>query len=1037
MRITAFSVRNPQFTLVALLCLLALGVTSLMTIPRSEDPYFPTPNYLVVAVYPGASAEEVEQDVAAPLEEELAELGELKHLRTRIEDGVAVIQVEFEAGIDTARKEDEVRRQVAAAQGDLPDGVRDVDVKHLETTNVAILQLALVTDAPDAAALRTASERLIPRLERVPGVKGVDGWGTPDLEARVELDLGRMAAAGLSATQLIGLLGGSNASIPGGDVALGGRRFDVQTSGALAGEAELRDLVISPGTGAQVRLADVADVEVRPADATYVARFDGARAAFVTVTMRDGENIFSVRDAVLDVIAAERGRLPPGVRLEVGFDQSVNVDHRLGGLRRDFAIAIVLVLVTLLPLGLRASLVVMVAIPTSLALGVAALHLLGFSLNQLSIVGFVIALGLLVDDSIVVAENIARHLREGKGRVEAAIAASRQIGIAVVGCTATLIFAFLPLLFLPGNAGTFIRSLPVAVVVTIAASLLVSLTLIPFLASRVMQRGAAAGHADHGNLAFRVMNRAIEAAYRPVLALAMRRKAATLVVATALVAGAFALIPRIGFSLFPKAGIPQVMVRITAAEGTSLDGTDAIARAAEAIVRAEPAVAHVLTSVGQGNPQVYYNVGPRAPSPVVADLFVQLHHYDVDATPAMLDRLRAALRRIPGAEIDVREFENGPPIEAPIAIRVFGDDLDELRRQAGVVAERLAALPGTRDVRNPLAIGRTDLEVAIDPGRAALAGVTEVDVDRTVRLSLTGLTVGTLRQPGGDEIDLVVGLPRERRPDLGALDAALVPTVTGGHVPLAQVAEARLRSSPRLIQRDGRERVVTVTAEVETSANAQQVTRAALASMAALELPDDLRWEAGGLVESQQESFAGMGPAILIAVFGVLAILVLEFRSFAATLIVASVIPLGTAGGLLALYLFGETLSFVATIGFIALVGIEVKNSILLVDFTNQLRAEGLSLDDAIRRAGEIRFFPILLTSLTAIGGLVPLVLEYSAMYSPLALVLIGGLISSTILSRLVTPVMSRLLLPKHHPVGELATGDAAAATPGDAPTAG
>ncbi len=1023
MKITAFSVRNPQFTLVAFLCLVALGIFSLRTIPRSEDPYFPTPNYLIVAVYPGASAEEVERDVAADLEEELAELADLKHLRTRIEDGVAVIQAEFEAGIDTARKEDEVRRQVASAQAGLPDGVREVEVTHLETTNVAVLQLALV--APDAslADLRHEAERLVPLLERVKGVKGVDGWGYPELEARVELDLGKLARSGLSTAQVIGLVGGGNASIPGGDIALGGRRFDVQTSGAYDSEAELRQTVLSPAAGGVVTLGDVADVTIRPGDQTYQARFDGAAAAFLTVTMRDGENIFAVRDAAMAVARAETAHLPAGMHLEVGFDQSRNVDHRLGGLQRDFMIAIALVLITLIPLGLRASLVVMVAIPTSLALGVAALHLLGFSLNQLSIVGFVIALGLLVDDSIVVAENIARHLRDGLSRTDAAIAASRQIGVAVLGCTATLIFAFLPLLFLPGNAGTFIRSLPVAVVVTIAASLLVSLTLIPFLASRVMKAGKAGddGH-DHGNLAFRVMNRGIEAAYRPVLALAMRRPVVTLVVSAALVAGAVSLVPRIGFSLFPKAGIPQVMVKITAAEGTSQAGTDAIARAAESIVRAEPDVAHVLTSVGQGNPQVYYNVGPRARSPVVADLFVQLAHYDTATTPAMLDRLRAQLATVPGAEIDVREFENGPPIDAPIAIRVFGDDLDELRRLSGEVATMLRGLPGTRDVRDPLAITRTDAEVVFDARRAAMAGVVELDVDRTVRLALTGLTIGKLRQAGGEEIDLVVGTPRPARPTLAALDGLEIPTVTGAVVPLRQIADVELRPSPRLIQRDGRQRVVTITAEVTTGNNTQAVTNAAMTRMATVALPDGYRWEAGGLIESQKESFGGMGPAILIAVFGVLAILVLEFRSFAATLIVASVIPLGTAGGLVALYLAGETLSFVATIGFVALVGIEVKNSILLVDFTNQLRAEGMPLDQAIRRAGEVRFFPILLTSLTAIGGLVPLVIEYSAMYSPLALVLIGGLISSTILSRLVTPVMSKLLLPKQHAVGHLPT---------------
>jgi multidrug efflux pump subunit AcrB len=1010
MRITSFSVKNPQFTLVAFLCVAALGVYSFFAIPRAEDPYFPTPNYSVVAIYPGASAEQVEREVADEIEEQLAELGEIKHLRTRIEDNVAFILVEFEAGIDTSEKEDEVRRQVAAARPNLPPGVKSVEVKHFETTNVAILQLALTAkDGASPAQIEATADKLVKRLEAVHGVKDVEGWAYPEQVARVELDPGRLARHNLSSGQVIAALSGANASIPGGDVALGDRKFDVKTSGAYDRVEDITHTVLTPGAGQIVTVGDVADVVLRPADDTYLGRYNGERAAFITVQMREGENIFAVRDAALATVDGFRAELPPGMAIDVGFDQSKNVAHRLGGLERDFAIAIVLVLITLIPLGLRASLVVLVSIPTSLAIGVALLYGLGYSLNQLSIVGFVLALGLLVDDSIVVAENIARHLRDGMSRTDAAIAASKQIGIAVVGCTATLIFAFVPLLFLPGNAGAFIRSMPVAVVVTIAASLVVSLTLIPFLASRIM-KGHGGGKHD-GNLAYRAMSKAIETAYRPVLAAAMRRPLVTLALTAAVVAGAFALVPRIGFSLFPTAGIPQVMVKIETPDGTSLAGTDAVAREAEAIVRATPGVTAVLTSVGQGNPQVYYNVGPRQQSSTVADLFVQLDHYDAAGTPALLDRLRADLAAIPGAEITVREFENGPPIEAPIAIRVFGDDLAELRRQATAVADTLAHIPGTRDVRNPLAIGRTDVEVELDAQRAALTGVAEVEVDRAVRLAVTGLTVGTLQQGEGEEIDLVVGLPRPARPDLGALDRLEIPTVTGGHVPFAHVADLRLVSSPRLIQHDGRQRVVTVTAEVMTNANAARVTQDALARVDALPLPAGYRWEAGGLVESQKESFGGMGPAILIALFGVLAILVLEFKSFSATLIVASVIPLGAAGGLVALFLAGETLSFTASIGFVALIGIEVKNSILLVDFTNQLRAEGVPLDEAIRRAGETRFFPILLTSMTAIGGLIPLVLEHSKLYSPLAIVLIGGLVSSTILSRLVTPVMSKLLL--------------------------
>lgn len=1017
MKISAFSVRNPQFTLVAFLCLAFLGVGAFRTIPRAEDPYFPLPLNTVVAIYPGATPRQVEHEVVDELEEKIAEIAQIKRIKTRIVANVALLLVEFEPGVDTEKKHDELVRVIDAARPDLPTDLRSIEVEQVDTTNVNIMQLALV--APDGAwgEIQATAEHIVRRLEGLPGIKNVEDHGIPAREARVELDLGKLARASVPVEQVIGAVRGGNASVPGGDVDLGNRRFVVETSGAYASLEEIANTVIAGTAAGALHVRDVATVSLRAEPIDEITRYDGQRAALISLTMREGENIFSVREAVGAELRSIAGTLPTGMKLEVAFDQSANVARRLGGLERDFAIAIVLVLITLIPLGWRASLLVMVSIPMSIAMGVFALKALGFSLNQLSIVGFVIALGLLVDDSIVVAENIARWIRDGASRQDAAIQATRQIGVAVLGCTATLVFAFVPLLFLPGNAGEFIRSLPVAVVVTILASLVVSLTLIPFLASTFLK-----GDDEHGNWAFRVTSRLIERAYRPVLAFVMRYPRVTLITCAAVVAGAFSLVPRIGFSLFPKAGIPQVLINVRTPDGSTLDYTDRITRQVEAIGASMPGVRTTMATVGVGHPQLYYNRVPASPSPEIADVVLLLAHYDADATPRMLDDLRARLAVVPGAEVSIREFENGPPLEAPIAIRIFADDLDVLRTTSAQVAAVLTATPGTRDVRDPLFARRTDLAITVDERKAGLLGVAPLEVDKATRLAVRGLPAGTLREDNGDELDLVVGLPGMLPNDLSTLERVSVPSLAGEQLPLAQVADVQMRNKASLIDHHNRQRVVTVTADVGSHANARAVTDDALARLAALELPAGVRWEAAGLVETQEESFSGLGPAVTIAIFGVLAILILEFRSFASTLIVFAVVPLGAMGGLVALYLAGETLSFTASIGFIALVGIEVKNSLLLVDFTNQLREQGMPIERAIRKAGEIRFFPILLTSMTAIGGLVPLVLEHSALYSPLAMVLIGGLISSTILSRLITPVLSLLLLrPRRQNVGTLA----------------
>jgi multidrug efflux pump subunit AcrB len=482
------------------------------------------------------------------------------------------------------------------------------------------------------------------------------------------------------------------------------------------------------------------------------------------------------------------------------------------------------------------------------------------------------------------------------------------------------------------------------------------------------------------------------------------------------VAASAALVPSVGFSLFPKAQTPQFLVRIETPDGTSLAETDRAARFAERVLAARPEVTRVLTNVGRDNPQVYYNVIPRGRNASAAQLFAQLDGYDAARTPALFDTLRARLAAYPNARIELREFENGPPVDAPIAMRLTGPDLDTLRLLAARVERAMRATAGTEYVDNPVRVRRTDLALRVDRQKAGLLGVSSAELERTIRLAIAGAPAGTIRTADGETRAVVVRLPHhgpDGRPTAEALSRVWVGAAGGAAVPLAQLARARFEVTPTLVDRYDGERAVTVGSFVRTGYNTDRVTREVLARLDALRLPAGYRLTPAGEIESRQESFGGVGAAVILAAFLILAILVLEFRTFRATLVVASVIPLGVVGGVLALWLTGYTLSFTALIGFVALVGIEIKTSILLVDFTSQLRADGMALDAAIRRAGEVRFLPIVLTTLTAVGGLLPLALQGSALYSPLAWVIIGGLLSSTLLARLVTPVLYRMLAPR------------------------
>jgi len=1008
-KIAELSVKHYQFTVLMFAMLVVLGITSWLSIPRGEDPTFPAPNYTVIAVYPGANPTDLEQLVVDKIEERLKTLENLKDMKTTVRDGLAVVLVEFDVSVDADRKYDEVVREMNALRPDLPADLTRLAVRRGGSENVNIAQVALVSERAPWFELQDLAERLEKRLEAVPGVRGAETWGFPSREVQVQLDLGRLSELQLPVSRVLGAIGSEAANVPAGSVDVGRRRFNVKTDGTYTDIEEVRNTVVGGTPGALVRLRDVAAVTWGYADPTHLARLNGRRAVWVTATQQDGQNIQRVRDRMWSAMDTFEKTLPPGVTLHRSFDQAQNVSARLSRLGEDFAIALALVLVTLLPLGGRAAGVVMISIPLSLSIGVALLHATGYSVNQLSIVGAVIALGLLVDDSIVVIENIARHLREGMSRQEAAIQATRQIGIAVLGSTATLVFAFAPLLFLPGLPGRYIRSLPITVIYTIIASLFVSLTIVPWLASRTLkERGGA-----HGNVFLRWFERGIHATYAPVLDRALARPIPTVAIAAALVAASVALVPAVGFSLFPKAGTPRFLVHIETPEGSSLDETDRAARFAERVLATDPNVETVLTNVGRDNPMIYYNVTPRNESASAAQLFVLMKSYDPKRTAPELDSLRAKLATYAGARIELREFENGPPIDAPIAMRLTGESLDTLRTLAERVEQTLVRVAGTQYVVNPMRVNRTDLHLAVDRQKAGLLGVPSVEIDRTLRLGIAGLTAGQLRTANGNDYDVVVRLPRAGRPTPEMLDRIYVASQNGAQVPLGQLARLEFRASPPLIQHHDRERSVTVTSHVRTGYNTDRVTKAALSELSGLQLPGGYQLVAAGEIESRQDSFGGIGSAVVIATFMILAILVLEFRTFRSTLIVASVIPLGVVGGIVALWLTGNTLSFTAMIGFVALVGIEIKTSILLVDFTNQLRAQGVPLHDAIRRAGEVRFLPIVLTTMTAIGGLLPLALQGTPLYSPLAWVIIGGLVSSTLLARLVTPVMYTLLAPR------------------------
>jgi multidrug efflux pump subunit AcrB len=1006
--ITRFFIERWQFTLVLFIMLFALGLANVQSIPKSEDPIVKFPGTGVIVVLPGADAEQMERLVAIPIETALNGLEDVDSISSASSTGLASISVQFIYGVDPEKKYDEVVRELNVVRPSLPAGVTLVRADRADPAQTSIVQMALVSETAPIRQMEGYAREMRDALERAPGVQQAQIWGVPTAEVRVTPDLDKLAAFQLPLAAVTDALQRQGADLPIGAVESTGRRFNVEATGAFDNLDKIRNTVLRSGQDASLRVGDVARVEWANDERVHITRYNGKRALFVTARAKLGETIFDVIGGVKKQVDAFEPRLPPEIKLERGFDQSETVAHRLNSLGRDFAIAIGLVLLTLLPLGLRASFIVMVSIPFSFAIGVTLLNLMGYSLNQLSIAGFVLALGLLVDDSIVVTENIARHLREGMSPRQAALAGVKEINIAVLGCTAALLLAFVPLLNLPESAGDFTRSLPMAVVCTIAASLFVALSVIPFLASRLLPRK------NHGNIVLDVVMGGIHAIYRPILHLALSAPRITIAIGLALFAATLTLVPKLGFSLFPENDSDYFIVRVELPQGVSVEETDRAVSFADSVLAKHKNIAWRFSNAGRGNPRVYYNEQPSEQQSNIGDIYARFTRWEAATGHRELEDIRNELKTYPGARFNVKRFINGPPIEAPVAVRIRGADINVLTDLAAEVERLVGEADGTRDVRNPLAERLIDLDLNIDTDTAALRGVPAGVIDQTLRTAIGGTQVAAFRDPVGDAYPVVVRAPRGERMSLADVDRLFVWTGTGAAAPLSEFAHPALSSGPARISRYNRERTVTVTAFTQTGRLTSQVTSEVAAKLAPLKLPPGYSISFGGEAEAQSRSFGGFGPAIIIASFGIMAVLLLEFGSFAAAGVVAFVIPFGMMGGLIALYLGKESLSYTSIIGFIALVGIEIKNSILLVEFANQERARGTPLREAIEKAGEVRFLPVLLTSLTAIGGLIPLVFEHSPLYSPLAMVIIGGLISSTLLARIVTPPLYLLLAPKH-----------------------
>lgn len=980
---------RPRFTVAAALLLSLLGLAAWFLMPREEDPKLSPRFGLVVTAYPGADAETVERLVAEPLEEALSEVEAVDTIQSTIRSGAVITTVQLRDDEDAfAEAWSDVEDALDDAELEFPPEVRAPTLnRHLNETEGVVY--AVTSDAQNIADV---ADDLRDRFLGESDMARVHITGDPGEQITIDWTAAHRETYGLSITQVAGMLQGRNVTTPAGTIEVDARALDVRPHADFRSleEIEATPVVLPDGTG--VRLGDITKVRTMPADpAQERARYMGEPTVLVGVVPRSGIDVVAFGRRAREVSDAFASEHPDVVLTEIAF-QPDQVETRLSELSMSLLVGIgVVALVLIVTMGFRLGMVVALAVPLVTFAAVALYAMGGGVLHQIAIAALVIALGLLVDNAIVVAEAIQRRLDEGVPRKDAVRASVRELGIPLASATVTTFASFVPMLLSEGSSADFTRAIPLVVIITLGASYFYALVVTPLLAGRFLAPRKRSGPTWLSRLARRIGGMA---GRHPWLTLAL----ASLVLIPEVIAAR-----TVKFSFFPSSDRAQMVVQVQMPEGTRLGETDAVAARLEAELLEDPSVRAVTSVSGRGVPHFYYNLTRSPQSPHVAELIVTAD--SVGSIERLSDEVRELARTdFPDATILPRRLEQGPPVQAPVEIRLRGDDLGQLHVAAEQVRAVLRNTPGARDVRTDGGLGVPVLDLTIDDAHAGRMGLDRSRVSLAVLGQTRGLPAGTYRG-GPDPVPVLVRAADGPRTDWSDLTSHPV-----GGVPLMEVARGQVEMKPAVIRHRNRSRVVSVLAEVEPDTTYASVVSAAMPELEALELPG-VEWELGGSTETSKDANEALGAKAPFGVLLLIAVLLAEFNSFRRVAIVLATGPLAAMGIWPGLALAGLPFGFVALLGAIALIGIVVNAAIVLIDLADRRRNAGVPVAEAVRDAVEVRARPILLTTLTTVAGLMPLCFSASTLWPPMAWSMISGLLIATVLSLFVVPALYRVLV--------------------------
>jgi CzcA family heavy metal efflux pump len=1002
---------RPYFGLIVLAALLlcGFGIAAMLHMPSGIYPEVSFPRVVIVAQTPGLAVKDVEVGVTRPMEEAVSVVLGAIRVQSKTLRGAVELAIDFAAGVDMIQALNDVRARVAEIGAQLPQGTSMIIER--QTPSVFPIISFVVTGGRDPSALRDyAYYDLRPRISRIGDVSYVTVQGGDVREIVVQVEPQALVAAGLSITDVADRLGKEHRLKAVGRIDRGTLQYQVLANTQAANPLDLEDLVIAEKNGQPIRIRDVGQVTVGHADRTTIIRANGQESVVLTVFRRLGGNALAVSQGLDAVLADAAKSAPPGIRIVPIYDQATLVRTSIANVRDAIIVGGVLsVLILLIFLkSLRATLIASLAIPLSLVISFVFLRLTGDTLNLMSLGGLAVAIGLIIDDTVVVVENIARHLAEGHLGDAAVAAASREISGAVIGSTLTTILVFVPLAFVRGVVGQFFQSLSIALSVALLVSMVVSLTIIPVLAARFLALRPMPGTGPIYNT--------LAAGYEVLLRGGLRFAKTSMLVALLMIGPAWWIFTHLETGFMPEMDEGAFVLDYFLPSGTSLAQTDKVMQRVDRILLDTPGVAGFIRRTGA-------EMGFFATEPSRGDILVGLK--PPGGRPPAESIIESVRKRLKDdvPEVDTEftpvildQINDVSGVHSPIEVKIFGPDVAKLRQLAEQVGRLLEKIPGTADVNPHVFLGNPDIVIRPDSVQTARVGLTELDIESQLQTALYGQVAATV--PEQDRItNIRVRYPdrvRYDRENLGHLPIALAaaaephaPAAGMGFVPLSQLASIRTLRSPSEFWRENQQPVITVSANLENR-DLGSATREVQARMAAVKLPPGYRWELAGNYRTQQESFLSLLSVLITSAALVFLLLGFQFRSLTLPLLIFLTQPVSLASALAALWITGTPLNVSSFMGAILLVGLDVKNGIILIEYIGQLRAAGMELHAALLKAGRIRFRPILMTSLATIFGLLPLALGLgpgSQMQQPLAIAVIGGLVANMLVTRLLIPV--------------------------------